>query len=207
MKLKRQAIVNTLSPIVEKSGYSYMIDEEGNTPVVFAKKCTEKLYFSLLIGGEVSNDGAFSIEISLSSSTNAGLKGRDIPSRSICRLGESFWTTEMLSDDSELIESITLAESHMLQDTTMIKELEQSKKLMLETQLEKWVISWYHEKEESKLPLLSFVRFTPKEPVDDIDLKWFVIAEIVLRVTWMQTDKRRVSSLGIQAFWKECLDA
>ena len=113
----------------------------------------------------------------------------------------------MLSEDSTLAESLTHKENEMLNDETLIEELKQSKKLLLEVQLEKWVISWYQEKDESQLPLLSFIRYTPKESAGSIDLKWYVVAEVVLRVTWMPIDKDRVYSLATQAYWRHCLES
>ena len=94
----------------------------------------------------------------------------------------------------------------MLLDEAMIIALKQSKKMFLEVQLEKWVISWYHTKEDSQLPLMSFVRYTPKESAGSIDQKWFIIAEVILRVTWLPIDKDRVCSLATQSYWKFCLD-
>ena len=207
MKLKRQAIVNIITPVVERLGYHYMEDISGNTPIVFAKKSKDDLYFFILVGGVSSVNGSFSIELILSPSTNAGLKGLDIPGNNIRQFPKSFWTAEMLSEDSTFTESLTHKENEMLNDETLIEELKKSKKLLLEVQLEKWVISWYQEKDESQLPLLSFIRYTPKESAGSIDLKWYVVAEVVLRVTWMPIDKDRVHSLATQAYWRHCLES
>lgn len=207
MRATRKAISSIIRPIVENLGYHYMEDNSGNTCIVFAKKSNNDLYSLILAGRVMSGDGSFSIEISLSPSTNPGLKGRDIPSSSIRQLGALFWTVDMLSKDSLLSECISIAENEMLLDEVMIIELKQSKKLLLEVQLEKWVISWYNEKEESQLPLFSFIQYTPKESIDGIDIKWFVVAEIVLRLTWVPMNKDRIYSLATQAYWKYSLDS
>lgn len=207
MKSKRQAIVSIINPVIEKLGFHYMEDNSENTPIVFAKRSKSDLYFLILVGRVMSGTESFSIEITLSPSTNAELKGRDIPDRCTRRLDKYIWTAEMLSKDSALTESIILAETEMLQDETMTKELKQSKKLLLEVQLENWVISWHRDKDESHLPLLGFIQFTPKEAAGGIDLKWFVVAEVILKVTWMPIDKDRVHSLATQAYWKYYLDS
>ena len=207
MKYKFQTILKTVYPAIEKLGYSYLKDIAVGAPLVFAKKSKDDLFFILLIGREISDKDFFSIEISLSPSLNAGLTGRDIPSCSIRPLGVKFWTLEMLSINSSLTDCITHAESEMLLDEAMIKELKRSKKLLYEVQLEKWVISCYHEKEESQLPLLDFIQYTPKESVGCIDLKWFIVAEVVLMMTWLRLDRDRVSLLATQAYWKDYLES
>lgn len=223
MVLKKRAIVKIVYPIIKELGYSYLNGIVSDIPIVFAKKVPGELYLFLLIGRVLSENGCFSIEMSLSPSTNAGLTGRDIPVLSSRRLediipiGEKYyslkkntegvvWTIDMISNSSSFAECVSFAELSILRDSEMIEALRRSKKLLLEVQVEKWVISWYHEKEESQLSL-EFLQYTPKEGMSDIPLKWFLVAEEILMTAMLDRDKKRVYSLAIQSYWKDYLDS
>ena len=223
MALKQETIMKTISREIQDLGYTYMKELVSGVPVVFGKRVCEDMYLFLLVGRERIGNNCLSIEMSISLSTNAFMLGRDIPSASIRRLDvilkeESnrffverdtglFMSEEKVSNTTSLSNSVAIAETDILRDSRMIESLRKSKKLLVESQLEKWVICYYN-KDISQLPFREFLNYTPSKPVDDIPMKWFFASDVVhFLIPWNRQEKDSVYYLALQSYWKDYLDS
>lgn len=223
MALKQITIVKTISKEIKDLGYTYLKELVSGVPVVFGKRVCEDMYLFLLVGRERIGKNCLSIEMSISLSANAFMLGRDIPSASIRRLDvilkeESnhffverdtwlFMPDEKIANTASLLKSVVNAEADILKDSRMIESLRKSKKILVEIQLEKWVISYYN-KDVSQVPFREFLNYTPPKPVEDIPMKWFFASDVVhFLIPWNRQEKDSVYYLAIQSYWKYYLDS
>ena len=223
MKLNKESFLQAISPVMDHLGYYYLKNLIETPPIFLGKRVSKESYLFLIIGREGFEKDHISIEMSLSFSTNPLLTGKDIPANNILRVdvipvekGEllieketdnSIWSLDKFSKTSDFYNSVTIAESCLLRDIAIKEALTRSKKMKMEVQMEEWVIDWYYNKDEAQLPLKEFLQYVPKEPVEDIPIKWFIVSEIIIKITWINCNKQQVFALAIQSYWKDYLDS
>lgn len=195
MTLTKRKLIACLKDGLESQGYTEMKESQLGTSGFFCKYLGDDMFLSL--GLEISGlyDFRYTASYYWSMTTQWSAIGGDIPKDSYCRINRlmsreekeaafghdplCWWNQLDKTDIGNFLNSVKMTELRLLSQKEMKEKIINSKDVQRLCVLAKTIQSLY--KDHFSLPPEIDLKFTPSREIDGVPIKWFEIAEYVLR--------------------------
>ena len=194
MKLTKKKLEKVLTPSLEKLGYTRIKDTISGFQGLFVKKVSSDLFLTLGLTIHRYYDDAFTGNFYLSKTTRIGSVWGDIPEKSYERIGylltdeelknygeegaiwrDVWWEGLVPASVDDFVFRVQQCEPRICNDKKLREQIEKSLEVKKLYEYSMKIIEIVN-----KLPIRDDYKFIPPKEVDDIPIKWFKAAELVL---------------------------
>lgn len=220
MKLTKAKLENTLTPSLEKMGYTWFKNTIYPFQGIYVKKISPDLFLTLGMTISRYYDDSFTGNFYLSKTTCISCVWGDIPEKSYERIGflltdeelknyrdegsllrDIWWKGLVPASVEDFLFRVEQCEQRFCNDMTLRKQIEKSIeiKIMHDDSVKVMEIV-------DNLPIKDNYEFIPVKEIDNIPMKWFMAAEKALRSSNGIVNKNTVKYLALDAFIKHSLN-